>query len=108
MLIKVNNSPTYYDNELIYSTYREKVHNLYAKNGYLLLLLELEKSIILRNLWNVTPVQGKVYVFQPVQRENGMFFTESVKRIQGLSSVSSQGWQCIEWPPWGSATNDGL
>ena len=34
----------------------------------------------------------KVYVFQPAQRENGIFFTESVKRIQGLSSVSSQGW----------------
>ena len=31
MLIKVNNSPTYYDNELIYSTYRETVHSLYAK-----------------------------------------------------------------------------
>ena len=31
MLIKVNNSPTYYDNELIYSTYRETVHSSYAK-----------------------------------------------------------------------------
>ena len=87
MLIKVNNSPTYYDNELIYSTYRETVHNLYAKNAYLFLFRQLEKSIILRNLWNVTHVQGKVCVFQPVQRKNGIFFTESVKRIQGLSSV---------------------
>ena len=33
-----------------------------------------------------------VYIFQPAQRENGIFFTESVKPIQGLSSVSSQGW----------------
>ena len=33
MLIKVNNSPTYYDNELIYSTYRETVHSLYAKKS---------------------------------------------------------------------------
>ena len=68
-----NNSPTYYDNELIYSTYRETVHSLYAKNAYLLLLLQLENSIILRNLWNVTPVQRKVCVFQPAQSVNGIF-----------------------------------
>ena len=61
-------------------------------NAYLLLLPQLEKSIIVCNLWNMTPVQGKVYVFQPAQRENGIFFTKNVKRIEGLSSVSSQRW----------------
>ena len=34
-----------------------------------------------------------MYIFQPAQRENGIYFlTESVERIQGLSSVSYQGW----------------
>ena len=32
-------------------------------NVYLLLLLQLGKSIILRNLWDVTPVQGKVCIY---------------------------------------------
>ena len=33
------------------------------KNVYLLLLFQLEKSIILRNLWNATPVEGKVCIY---------------------------------------------
>ena len=50
----------------------------------------------------MTPVLGKMYIyFNPLnvktayfaQRENGIFFlTESIERIQGLSSVSYQGW----------------
>ena len=90
MLTKVNNSPTYYENALIYSTYRETVYSLVCtlKNAYLLLLLQLEKSTILRNLWNVTPVQRKVCVFQPAQRENAIFllkvlnvFRDSVRSV---------------------------
>ena len=33
------------------------------KTVYLLLLLQLENSIMLRNLWNVTTVQGKGYIY---------------------------------------------
>ena len=64
------------------------------KNVCLLLRLQLEKSIILRNLWNVTPVQGKVCVyFNPLNvKAVYIFLTESVERIQRLSSVSYQGW----------------
>ena len=70
----MNNSPKHYDNELIYSTYTGTVHIVYSlKNVYLLLLLQLDNSIILRNLWNVTPVHGKVCIFQTAQREDGIF-----------------------------------
>ena len=61
---------------------------------YLLLLLQLEKEYNLRNLWTVTPVQEKVCVYFNLLNVKAVyiFLTESVERIQGLSSVSYQGW----------------
>ena len=48
-------------------------------NVYLLLLLQLKKSIILPNLWNVTPVQRKVCThFNPLNVKTVYFFTENV------------------------------
>ena len=50
MCVKVNNSPKYYDNELIYAIYHETVHSLYAKECAFVLFLQLEKSTILRGI----------------------------------------------------------
>ena len=46
-------------------------------NGtYMVLLHRFEKGIILPNLWNVTPIHGKGYIFQSAQLEKGILLTD--------------------------------
>ena len=50
-------------------------------NAYLLLLPQLEKSIILSNLWNVTPVQRNVYVCMYLFFRKCKTFGDSVRSV---------------------------
>ena len=66
-------------------------------NVYLLLLLQLQNSIILRNLWNVTPVQGKVYThFNPLNVKTVYFFTENVFK-DSVRSVIEDSILAMHW-----------
>ena len=66
-------------------------------NVYLLLLLQLQKSIILRNLWNVTPIQGKVCIyFNPLNVKTVYFFTENVFK-DSVGSVIEDSILAMHW-----------
>ena len=66
-------------------------------NVYLLLLLQLEKSIIVRNLWNVTPVQGKVCThFNPLNVKTVYFLTENVFK-DSVRSVVEDSILAMHW-----------